>query len=73
MEKGDLVISVKDNTLEIVETDISRLTFNGQPAAPQSATFKLTEQCTYLASGGLSIEEFVTADTQKRALDYPYS
>lgn len=66
MEGGHLVIGVKDKTLEIVGTDISRLTFNGQPANPQSATFKLTEQCTYLSSEGLSIEEFVTDDTKKR-------
>ena len=66
MEGGHLVIGVKDNTLEIVGTDISRLTFNGQPANPQSATFKLTEQCTYLSSEGLFIEEFVTDDTGKR-------
>lgn len=66
MEGGHLVIGVKDKTLEIVGTDISRLTFNGQPANPQSATYKITEQCTYLSSEGLSIEEFVTDDTHKR-------
>lgn len=66
MEGGHLVIGVKDKTLEIVGTDISRMTFNGQPANTQSATFKLTEQCTYLSSEGLSIEEFVTDDTNKR-------
>ena len=66
MEGGHLVIGVKDKTLEIVGTDISRLTFNGQPANPQSTTYKLTEQCTYLSSEGLSIEEFVTDDTHKR-------
>ena len=66
MEGGHLVIGVKDETLEIVGTDISRLTFNGQPANTQSATFKLTEQCTYLSSEGLSIEEFITDDTNKR-------
>ena len=66
MEGGHLMIGVKDKTLEIVGTDISRLTFNGQPANAQSATFKLTEQCTYLSSEGLSIEEFVTDDTNKR-------
>ena len=60
MEGGHLVIGVKDKTLEIVGTDISRLTFNGQPANTQSATFKLTEQCTYLSTEGLSIEEFIT-------------
>lgn len=66
MEGGHLVIGVKDKTLEIVGTDISRLSFNGQPANTLSATFKLTEQCTYLSSEGLSIEEFITDDTQKR-------
>lgn len=66
MEGGHLVLGVKDKTLEIVGTDISRLTFNGQPANTQSATFKLTEQCTYLSSEGLSIEEYVTDDTNKR-------
>lgn len=52
MKGGHLVLGVKDKTLEIVWTDISRLTFNGQPANTQSATFKLTEQCTYLSSEG---------------------
>ena len=65
MEGGHLVIGVKDKTLEIVGTDISKMTFNGQPANTQSATFKLTEQCTYLSSEGLSIEEFTTDDTHK--------
>ena len=66
MEGAHLVVGVKDKTLEIVGTDISRLTFNGQPANTQSATFKLTEQLTYLSSEGLSIEEFVTEDSGKR-------
>lgn len=48
MEGGHLVIGVKDKTLEIVGTDISRLTFNGQPANTQSATFNLTESCEVL-------------------------
>ena len=77
MEGGHLVLGVKDKTLEIVGTDISRLTFNGQPANTLSATFKLTEQCTYLSSEGLSIEEFVTDDTNKRVWknfqDYKYT
>lgn len=65
MEGGHMIIGVKDRTLEVVGTDLSRLTFNGQPANTQSATFKLTEQCTYLPSEGLSIEEFITDDTHK--------
>lgn len=63
MEGGHLVIGVKDKTLEIVGTDISRLTFNGQLANTQSATFKLTEQCTYLSSEGLSIEDTAIKST----------
>ena len=35
MEGGHLVIGVKDKTLEIVGTDISRLTFNGQTLSRQ--------------------------------------
>ena len=63
MEGGHLVIGIKDKTLEIVGTDISRLTFNRQPANTQSATFKLTEQCTYLSSEGLSIEDTAIKST----------
>ena len=66
MEGGHLVIGIKDKTLEIVGTENSRLTFNGKPANTQSATFKLTEQCTYLSSEGLSIEDTamkLTSDT----------
>lgn len=66
MEGGHLVIGVKDKSLEVVGTDTSKLTFNGQPANTLSATFKLTEQCTYLSSEGLSIEEYVTDDTLKK-------
>ena len=65
MEGGHLVIGVVDKTLDIVGTDISRLTFNGEPATTRSATFKLVEQCTNLSSEGLRIEEFLTSDTQK--------
>ena len=57
MERGPNVIGIKDKTLEIVGTHISRLTFNVKPANMQSATFKLTEQFTYLSSEGLSIED----------------
>lgn len=65
MDGGHLVIGVEDQTLNIVGTDYSNLTFNGVTATPESATFKLTEQCTYLSSEGLDIKEFVTSDTQK--------
>ncbi len=66
MEGGVLVIGAKDKTLEIVGTDLTGVTFNGSPATTQSATFKLIEQCTYLSSEGLHIDEYITDDTQKR-------
>ena len=66
MEGGCLIIGVVDKTLEIVGTDTSKLTFNGETATTRSATFKLIEQCTNLSSEGLKIEEYFTTDTQKR-------
>lgn len=65
MEGGVLVIGAKDKTLEIVGTDLTGVTFNGAPATTQSATFKLIEQCTYLSSEGLQIDEYITDDTKK--------
>ena len=65
MEGGELVIGVKDQTLDIVGTDLSALTFNGFAATPLTATFKLMEQCVNLSSEGLRIEEFITGDTHK--------
>lgn len=65
MDGGFLVIGVEDRTLNIVGTDVSKLTFNGQVANTQSAVFKLVEQCTNLPSEGLSISEFITKDTNK--------
>ena len=66
MHGGHLVIGVEDQTLNIVWTDYSGLTFNGQPATKESATFKLTEHCTNLSSEGLNIEEFITDDSFKK-------
>ena len=65
MEGGELVIGVQDHTLEIIGTDLLKLTFNGGPANPQNATYKLTPQCVNLSSEGLFIEEFCTSDTNK--------
>lgn len=65
MEGGELVIGVQDHTLEIIGTDLLKLTFNGEPANPQNATYKLTQQCVILSSEGLFIEEFCTSDTNK--------
>ncbi len=65
MNGGHLIIGVEDQTLNIVGTDYSKLTFNGKVATKESAVFKLTEYCTNLSSEGLNIEEFFTEDTQK--------
>lgn len=65
MNGGHLVMGVEDRTLNIVGIDYSGLSFNGEPASPESATFKLTEHCTGLSSEGLNITEYVTDDTDK--------
>ena len=60
MEGGHLVIGVQDKTLEIVGTDLTKFNLNAQ-----SAVWKLIEHCTNLSSEGLSINEYITEDTQK--------
>ena len=60
MEGGHLVIGVKDKTLEIAGTDLSQFNLD-----PNSAVYKIKENCTNISSEGLSIEEFITDDTQK--------
>lgn len=60
MEGGHLVIGVQDKTLEIVGTDLTKFNLNAL-----SAVWKLIEHCTNLSSEGLSINEYITEDTQK--------
>jgi ATP-dependent DNA helicase RecG len=60
MEGGHLVIGVQDKTLEIEGTDLTKFNLNAQ-----SAVWKLIEHCTNLSSEGLSINEYITEDTQK--------
>ena len=60
MEGGHLVIGVQDKTLEVVGTDLTKFNLNAQ-----SAVWKLIEHCTHLSSEGLSINEYITEDTQK--------
>ncbi len=60
MEGGQLVIGVRDKSLEIVGTDLSKFGLDAQ-----SAVLKLLEQCTNLPSDGLNIEAFETEDTHK--------
>ncbi|MGN0033521.1 MAG: ATP-binding protein [Candidatus Limimorpha sp.] len=58
MEGGDLVVGVKDKSLEIVGTD----TYNYDK---EKARHRLTDLCANLPSEGLEVEEFVTCDTNK--------
>lgn len=60
MEGGHLVIGVKDGTLDIVGTDLSKFNFDST-----SVIYKMIEMCPNLPSEGLFIEEFVTSDTGK--------
>lgn len=60
MEGGHLVIGVKDKTLEIVGTNLSRFNLNCD-----SAVWKIKENCTNISSEGLHIDEHVTTDTNK--------
>ncbi|MCD8385907.1 MAG: putative DNA binding domain-containing protein [Bacteroidales bacterium] len=60
MEGGNLVIGVKDATLEIVGTDLSKFNYTST-----SVVYKMVELCPNLPSEGLTVEEYVTDDTQK--------
>lgn len=60
MEGGHLVIGVADGTLDIVGTDLSKVGFD-----KISVIHKMLEQCTNLPEEGLSVEEFITDDTNK--------
>lgn len=59
MEGGNLIIGVHDETLKIVGTD----TYNYDR---QKATLRLAEKCVNLSTEGLSIDEFITDDTNKK-------
>ena len=76
MEGGHLVIGVKDKTLEIVGTDISRLTFNGQPTDTGSScpSARLTS-CTPSTSknrGGVSVKNVPSRNKQWFVLRVSY-
>lgn len=58
MDGGHLVVGVVDKTLEIVGTD----TYNYDV---QKARLRLISQCANLPSEGLSVDEFITSDSQK--------
>lgn len=60
MEGGVLVIGVEDKTLSIIGTDLSKFNLD-----KDTAVWKIKENCTNVSSEGLSIEEFITDDTNK--------
>ena len=60
MAGGHLVIGVKDGTLDIVGTDLSKFNYD-----KTSVIYQMVEMCPNLPSEGLFIEEFITSDTNK--------
>lgn len=60
MEGGDLVIGVEDKTLNIIGTDLTKFNLD-----KNSAVLKIKENCVNISSEGLSVDEYVTSDTQK--------
>ena len=58
MDGGNLVIGVVDQTLEIVGTD----TYNYDTDV---AKLRIKDQCTNVPTDGLTIDEYITDDTQK--------
>lgn len=60
MDGGHLVIGVKDQTLDIVGTDLSNFNLTSE-----TAVLKIKENCTNVSSEGLFIDEYITEDTQK--------
>lgn len=60
MEGGDLVIGVEDKTLNIIGTDLTKFNLD-----KNSAVLKIKENCVNISSEGLSVDEYITSDTQK--------
>lgn len=60
MEGGDLVIGVEDKTLNIIGTDLTKINLD-----KNSAVLKIKENCVNISSEGLSVDEYITSDTQK--------
>ena len=60
MEGGDLVIGVEDKTLNIIVTDLTKFNLD-----KNSAVLKIKENCVNISSEGLSVDEYITSDTQK--------
>lgn len=58
MSGGSLVLGVVDKTLEIIG-------INPYNYTAQSATLTIKEHCTNLSTEGLSIDEYITSDTNK--------
>ena len=58
MDGGNLVIGVVDQTLEIVGTD----TYNYDTDV---AKLRIKDQCANVPTDGLTIDEYITDDTQK--------
>jgi len=60
MEGGELILGVKDGLLEVVGIE------NIYDYAPENLPLRIVGNCTNLSVEGLSVEEFVTSDTNQK-------
>lgn len=60
MEGGHLVLGIADKTLEIIGIE------DTQDYTPENLPFRLVGNCTNLSTEGLSVEEFITSDTNQK-------
>jgi len=60
MEGGHLILGVADKTLEIIGME------DTQDYTPENLPYRLVGNCTNLSTEGLSVEEFVTTDTDQK-------
>ena len=60
MEGGELILGVKDGSLEVVGIE------NSYDYTPENLPLRIVGNCTNLSTEGLSVEEFITSDTNQK-------
>ena len=60
MEGGELILGVKDGSLEVVGIE------NTHDYTPENFPLRIVGNCTNLSTEGLSVEEFITSDTHQK-------
>ena len=60
MEGGELILGVKDGSLEVVGIE------NSHDYTPENLPLRIVGNCTNLSTEGLSVEEFITSDTHQK-------